>query len=113
MKKSFLKFLTILSKTMNWSNMTDFFMDNFTSDVVGAITVSSEDWLPCTASLTWTKHTWDKLAVVAASAQYLKTFKMVLSRGGFSLTGDGKEGAPRAQFHLPPSPAHCDRLEVG
>ncbi|KAJ6664797.1 hypothetical protein lerEdw1_005769 [Lerista edwardsae] len=38
MKKSFLKFLSILSKTINWGNMTDFFMDNFTSDVVGAIT---------------------------------------------------------------------------
>ncbi|CAI5773587.1 maestro heat-like repeat-containing protein family member 7 isoform X1 [Podarcis lilfordi] len=38
MKKSFFRFLSILSKTINWSNMTDFFMDNFTSDVVGVLT---------------------------------------------------------------------------
>ncbi|XP_053164719.1 uncharacterized protein LOC128350429 [Hemicordylus capensis] len=38
MKKCFLRFLSILSKTINWSNMTEFFMDNFTTDVVGTIT---------------------------------------------------------------------------
>ncbi|KAL8191342.1 UNVERIFIED_CONTAM: hypothetical protein K2H54_072319 [Gekko kuhli] len=38
MKKSFLRFLSILSKTINWNNMTEFFLDNFTSDLVGAIT---------------------------------------------------------------------------
>ncbi|XP_077200272.1 maestro heat-like repeat-containing protein family member 7 [Paroedura picta] len=38
MKKSFLRFLSILSKTINWNNMTEFFMDNFTSDLVGAVT---------------------------------------------------------------------------
>ncbi|KAJ7320550.1 hypothetical protein JRQ81_020061 [Phrynocephalus forsythii] len=38
MKKSFLRFLSILSKTINWSSMTEVFVDNFTSDVVAAIT---------------------------------------------------------------------------
>uniref|UniRef100_A0ACB8FFC1 Uncharacterized protein n=1 Tax=Sphaerodactylus townsendi TaxID=933632 RepID=A0ACB8FFC1_9SAUR len=38
MKKSFLRFLSILCKTINWNNMTELFMDNFTSDLVGAIT---------------------------------------------------------------------------
>ncbi|XP_042312810.1 protein MROH8-like [Sceloporus undulatus] len=46
MKKSFLRFLSILSKTINWSNMTEFFMDNFTSDVVGAITEMVKKELP-------------------------------------------------------------------
>ncbi|XP_034291751.1 maestro heat-like repeat-containing protein family member 7 [Pantherophis guttatus] len=46
MKKSFFKFLSVLSKTINWMHMTEFFLDNFTSDVVGAITEMVKQELP-------------------------------------------------------------------
>nr|XP_020647508.1 maestro heat-like repeat-containing protein family member 7 [Pogona vitticeps] len=46
MKKSFFRFLSVLSKTINWSNMTEFFMDNFTSDVVAAISEMIKKELP-------------------------------------------------------------------
>ncbi|KAM3837584.1 LOW QUALITY PROTEIN: maestro heat-like repeat-containing protein family member 7 [Vipera latastei] len=46
MKKCFFRFLSVLSKTINWNNMTEFFLDNFTSDVVGAITEMVKQELP-------------------------------------------------------------------
>ncbi|KAL7983112.1 hypothetical protein Chor_010454 [Crotalus horridus] len=35
-----------MDKTINWKNMTEFFLDNFTSDVVGAITEMVKQELP-------------------------------------------------------------------
>lgn len=75
MKKSFLKFLSILSKTINWGNMTDFFMDTFTSDVVAVITVRSSS--PAQPGWLSAKLAWDQLAVAAASAGNHKKPEMV------------------------------------
>ncbi|KAM6446455.1 maestro heat-like repeat-containing protein family member 7 [Liasis olivaceus] len=46
MKRSFFRFLSILSKTINWNNMTEFFLDSFTSDVVASITEMVKRELP-------------------------------------------------------------------
>ncbi|TFK04051.1 Maestro heat-like repeat-containing protein family member 7 [Platysternon megacephalum] len=37
MKKSFLRLLSVLSKSIDWHNMPDFFIHNFASDTAGAI----------------------------------------------------------------------------
>ncbi|XP_065425079.1 protein MROH8-like [Chrysemys picta bellii] len=37
MKKSFLRLLFVLSKSIDWHNMPDFFIHNFASDTAGAI----------------------------------------------------------------------------